>query len=213
MTNHMTIRRSPRRDSIRKREAIMVATRRLFLDKGYSASSMDEVAELANVSKRTVYSHFGNKQNLFFAMIGEMCSNVIPRQLVEAGNNNGGDVEARLTEIGTAFLSNIYTPDQVRLMRQVMAEAASTPEMGRMMIEGPIKASHGAIRDFLADMTRQGSLDIADADVAAAQFQGLLKTDLHMFLLLGRDCDTSPARLRKIVERCVGLFLKGYARS
>ena len=204
--------RRPRRDSIRKHKAIIAAARRLFLDKGYGASSMDEVAEIANVSKRTVYVHFGSKEKLFFEMIAEMCSDVIPQRLHGVEIDGTASAEAMLIEIGTVFLSNIYTPDQIRLLRQVIAEATSTPEMGQMMFEGPVEGSHRAIRDYLAAMTRHGFLDIPDPDLAAKQFQGLLKTDLQLRLLLGRPGDTSPEKLSEIVRSCVSLFLHGCAR-
>jgi Transcriptional regulator len=204
--------RRPRRDSIRKHKAIIAAARRLFLEKGYGASSMDEVAEIANVSKRTVYVHFGSKEKLFFEMIAEMCSDVIPQRLHGVEIDSSASAEALLVEIGTVFLANIYTADQIRLLRQVIAESGTTPEMGQMMFEGPVEGSHRAIRDYLAAMARQGLIDIADADLAAKQFQGLLKTDLQLRLLLGRQGDTSPERLREIVHSCVDLFLHGCAR-
>ncbi len=212
MTAEPAPARRPRRDSIRKHKAILAAARRLFLDKGYGASSMDEVAEIATVSKRTVYVHFGSKEALFFEMIREMCSDVIPQRLIDIGTVGTADAEALLVEIGTVFLANIYTPDQIRLLRQVMAEATTSPAMGQMMFDGPIEGSHRAIRDYLAAMTRHGLLDIADPDFAAKQFQGLLKTDLQLRLLLGHSCDTSPARLREIAQSCVHLFLHGCAR-
>src|SRR5690606_21284439 len=144
------------------------------------------------VSKRTVYVHFGSKEKLFFEMIAEMCSDVIPQRLHGVEIDSSASAEALLIEIGTVFLANIYTADQIRLLRQVIAESGTTPEMGQMMLEGPVEGSHRAIRDYLAAMARQGLIEIADADLAAKQFQGLLKTDLQLRLLLGRQGDTSP---------------------
>src|SRR5437764_7215203 len=56
--------------SERKRHAIVDAACAEFLREGYSASSMDEIARRAGVSKPTIYSHFGNKERLFLAVIG-----------------------------------------------------------------------------------------------------------------------------------------------
>jgi TetR/AcrR family transcriptional regulator, mexJK operon transcriptional repressor len=210
MTSETPARR-PRRDSIRKRLAVMEAARKLFLRKGYSASSMDEVSELAKVSKRTVYGHYGSKEKLFFEMIKEMCAEVLPERLAAVGAADSANVEARLIEIGTVFLTNIYTSDQIKLFREVMSEARVTPEVGRMMLEGPVEGSHRVIASYLAEMSRQGHLKLSDPDMAASQFQGLLKTDIHMRLLLGQKLDTTPARLREVASSCVRLFLHGYA--
>ena len=51
--------------SARKRQAIVDAASTLFLRDGYLATSMDEFAALASVSKQTVYKQFIDKQSLF----------------------------------------------------------------------------------------------------------------------------------------------------
>lgn len=51
------------------RESIMVdAAERLFIEKGYEAVSMDEVAKVAQFTKRTLYKYFTSKEDLFFAV-------------------------------------------------------------------------------------------------------------------------------------------------
>ncbi|WP_281262499.1 TetR/AcrR family transcriptional regulator, partial [Streptomyces milbemycinicus] len=55
--------------SARKREAIMEAATAVFLEKGYSGTSMDDIARLAAVSKQTVYKHFADKEKLFAEII------------------------------------------------------------------------------------------------------------------------------------------------
>lgn len=43
-----------------------------FLARGYAAASMDRVAAAAGVSKATIYSHFGDKESLFKALVEQM---------------------------------------------------------------------------------------------------------------------------------------------
>ena len=62
--------------SARKRRAIMDAARNLFLRNGFAATSMDDVAALAAVSKQTVYKHFADKQRLFTEFIGSDIAHV-----------------------------------------------------------------------------------------------------------------------------------------
>lgn len=54
-----------------KAETILQGAMQEFLAKGYSAASMDRVAA-AGVSKATVYSHFGDKETLFKALVAQM---------------------------------------------------------------------------------------------------------------------------------------------
>ncbi len=51
-----------------KRQAIASAARRVFGRDGYTRTSIDTVATEAQVSRRTIYNHFGDKHNLFLAV-------------------------------------------------------------------------------------------------------------------------------------------------
>ena len=52
-----------------KRSSILEAAKRLFSMEGFAGVSMDQIAAEAGVSKLTVYSHFGDKEALFFAAV------------------------------------------------------------------------------------------------------------------------------------------------
>nr|WP_272508373.1 TetR/AcrR family transcriptional regulator [Paenisporosarcina quisquiliarum] len=59
-----------------RRHEILEAATKSFSLFGYKATTMDQVAKLANVGKGTIYTFFSNKEELFhaivFAMINEM---------------------------------------------------------------------------------------------------------------------------------------------
>ncbi len=59
------------RDKSKKREAILNGAIDVFIRMGYEPASMDKIAETAGVSKRTVYNHFGSKENLFQAIVND----------------------------------------------------------------------------------------------------------------------------------------------
>jgi AcrR family transcriptional regulator len=51
------------------REAIVEAAERLFLERGFGAVSMDELASAAGVARRTVYNQFTSKEEIFREML------------------------------------------------------------------------------------------------------------------------------------------------
>lgn len=62
------------RDKSKKRSAILEGAIDVFISTGYELASMDKIAETAGVSKRTVYNHFGSKENLFQAIVNDFLS-------------------------------------------------------------------------------------------------------------------------------------------
>ncbi len=55
-----------------KRQAILQAARDAFQEHGVHNTSMDELAALAQVSKRTVYNHFASKEVLIMTLMAEL---------------------------------------------------------------------------------------------------------------------------------------------
>jgi AcrR family transcriptional regulator len=53
----------------RNREVVLDAARRMFLERGYAGASLEAIAEEAGFSKGVVYSQFGSKPDLFFALL------------------------------------------------------------------------------------------------------------------------------------------------
>ena len=62
-----------------KRDAVLRTAARLFKERGFSASSLDEVAARLNVTKPVIYRHFANKDQILFE-----CVSVALEQILEA---------------------------------------------------------------------------------------------------------------------------------
>jgi len=62
-----------------KRQAILDAATQLFLRDGFDRSSVDEIAEAAGVSKRTLYDYFGDKAGLLQAVFDESSTRLLDR--------------------------------------------------------------------------------------------------------------------------------------
>ena len=60
-----------KRDTSLKRKAIIEGAIKVFTKNGFDASSMDHIAEVAGVSKRTIYNHFPSKETLFQAIVAD----------------------------------------------------------------------------------------------------------------------------------------------
>ena len=52
-----------------RREQLIGVARELFAEQGYEATSIEEIAERAKVSKPVVYEHFGGKEGLYAVIV------------------------------------------------------------------------------------------------------------------------------------------------
>lgn len=61
----------PRRGESRARKKIINASRKLFARRGFSETSMGDIAQAARVARATVYNNFDDKQDILAAIIGD----------------------------------------------------------------------------------------------------------------------------------------------
>lgn len=189
----------------------MAAATRLFLDAGYAATSMDAIAAAAGVSKRTVYSHFANKEALFAALMADLCDRLVgPCPL---GDNWAGPPDEVLRSVGHWLLTLITKPEAIALQRVVLAEAARIPELGQVYYQsGPARLIK-TISDYLADQTAQGYLAVAHCDAATVQLIEMIKGPVHLPLSLGLRETPDADEIERVVDRAVDVFLRAYRRK
>ena len=190
-----------------KREAMVVAAARSFFDIGYEATSIEQIAADAGVSKVTVYNHFGDKRSLFGAAVEHECERL--RGLFSIDPNSAGSLAQRLTLIGAGMSEFLARPELVRFDRRVAAETERDPEIGRAFLNaGPYRIK-GAFTALLESLVGSGELDIDDCAIAAEQFVSMVKGmgDLERRFGMDRNEEVDHARL----ENAVKVFLCAYA--
>ena len=198
-----------RPSSRRKHQAIVDAARQVFLEQGFSATTMDMIAESAEVSKRTVYKHFDDKHSLFAAVVRMLCDKVVPPSLHEMEIDNSEPLTV-LTRLAVQILSNLYAREQIALLRVVVTESQGFPELGALMYE-QVEHTEDLIREYLMAQRNKGTINLPDPELAASQFLGLIKTDLRLQLLFERRKRVSKFEIQRIAETSVDLFLNGTA--
>jgi len=198
--------------SARKRRAILDAAREVFLRGGYLGTNMDEIAALSEVSKQTVYKHFGSKEALFVEIVTSMTSgagDTVHDQLPQPAQ--GDDLAQYLREYAYRQLTVVLTPDLMRLRRLVIGEVPRFPELARVLHEGgPARAmrSMAALFERLAD---EGRLTVDDPRTAASHFNWLVMAEpVNRAMLLGDEAVPSPQELRRHAADGVRVFLAAY---
>lgn len=124
MTSHGKLQSTAGR-SEEKRRAILDAAEALFLEAGFAAANMDEIARGAGVSKQTIYAHFGTKDDLFAAVVAQV-SAAFARTGLDIGRSEPDEPELRerLADYGERQLTIMLDWRVLQLHRQAIAEAA-----------------------------------------------------------------------------------------
>src|SRR2546421_7897465 len=93
----------------RKHDAIGAAALVLFARDGYERTSVDAIAAEAGVSKRTVYSHYGDKENLFLLVLRETYDVMRDRvrNIVDRNLRDVDDVRQALTACVSEIVRSI----------------------------------------------------------------------------------------------------------
>ena len=84
-----------------KPNAIVLGGLKLFTQYGYRKTSIDDIAQAAQVAKRTVYLHFKNKAAVFLAILEYLGDQV--RRRCSAAESAGGTAVDRLTALLDAY--------------------------------------------------------------------------------------------------------------
>lgn len=190
----------------RKRQAVIEAARRVFTEKGYNAS-MEEVAFEAEVSKQTIYNQFGSKEQLFHAMVEERVAEMI-QPLIEAAPDS--DPREVLSRIGRIYHNRIIAPDNIKMVRALIAAPNAAGVLRDIYAHGPSKFAQ-TFADWLAALDARGRLRVADPRLAAEHFISFTFGGLYMRRLFGIEAPLDQEDIERRVAYCVEAFLRAHA--
>jgi TetR/AcrR family transcriptional repressor of mexJK operon len=192
-----------------KRQTILEAATRVFLDSGYGAASMDTIADEAGVSKQTVYSHFGAKDALFEAIIEDKCDELLQPVFLKLAS--GKDHAETLKEVARRFLAAILAPNSTALFRVLLAECGRFPELAETFYRAGPDTAVKNLAGFLAETDAAGALSVTDATASARQFFALMRGDLYMRRLLDLAKEPSAREIETVADEAVSAFLALHA--
>ena len=200
--------------SERKRRAILEAAEEVFLHGGYLGTNMDEIAARSQVSKQTVYKHFGNKERLFVEIVTHMTTSAGDLVHDQPGPTAGTDLATYLTDYAHRQLTVVLTPRLMRVRRLVIGEVPRFPELAEALYHhGPGRAIDNLARLF-TQPSFTGRLPIDDPHEAASRFNWLVMSEpINRVMLLGDDAIPTSEELRVHAAQSVRLFLAPHTRT
>jgi TetR/AcrR family transcriptional repressor of mexJK operon len=179
----------------------------IFLESGYAGASMDGIARAAGITRKSLYARYPDKHAVFVDVIPWALARIESDGSVTAVESD--DLESDLIAFGRKAIRHATSPDDVRLKRIAMNEAAQFPEFAVAADSMMWAARQRACTELLRSHEAKGNIKVDDAELAAEHFLALVES------VPSRLADFGVYRSKRQEERhlqnAVQLFLHGVA--
>lgn len=159
-----------------KKNLILEAALKIFPQKGYEHTKMDDIAEEAGIFTPTIYQYFSSKEKLFLELIDIISFRKVMESLAEALYEDDTvdtveKVNENLEKVGEAFLNTHYQNQEI--VRMFIAEARNYPRVGQQYCRRLIEPVEELVKDYLSHHIEKGLFREVDVDLAVHAFYGM----------------------------------------
>ena len=187
---------------------ILQGARDLFLEHGFQVVSMDAIALAAEVSNRTVYSHFESKERLLGAVFTMEAERLRPRFSNDPVTNTK-DFRLGLVRFGEMFVGLLTNRTIQGLGRILVSEATRYPELVREFYDWGPRETQEHLAAFLESGKKHGWLQCGDAQEASQHLLALWLGTWHFQQQLGLTPSLRRAKIKMHVKKSLQVFLHG----
>jgi len=199
----------------RRKEArpgeIVAAALEVFVERGFEATKLAEVARKAGVTKGTVYLYFESKEALFKAVVRETIVPVIAQgeALARSFTGSARELVERLVREYWRLVGETALAGIPKLM---MAEAATFPELTRFYYEEVVTRGHRLMAGVIERGIKNGEFRPVNVMVAAKLAMSPL---MHAVVarLAFASCMPEGFNVRAYLDTHIDLYLHGIAKQ
>lgn len=193
------LRTSRARQTLAKKQHVLDVARAEFVRHGYRATTMDAIAQLSGVSKRSLYLWHEDKPALFKACLIDGARRIPPLPY-----DPEGAIDVGLRDFGVALLQEFTRPTTIGMGMLLVREAQEFPELADLARRN---RDEYMIRPLAHHLHRTG-LAGSDAVAAADLLMSMILVPVHNHLLFG-DAVPSEAYFQAHVVQAIATFLHG----
>jgi len=190
-----------------KHQAILDAAKSAFQEFGVQATSMDKLAELAQVSKRTIYNHFESKEVLVMQLVADLWNKALVQNNIVF--NKDSSIEEQLTQLITTEVELMADAEYIALSRVAFGHFFYHPEDLQKKV-AEFSAQETSLKRWLKVAKEEGYLTVTDIDFAVTQLHNLLKGSCFWPQVMGMKGSLTEAEQAHIVDETVAIFLSRY---
>lgn len=192
-----------------KDNQILMAATEEFLSKGIDAASMQNISDMAEVSKRTLYKYYPNKEDLYNALVDVILERV--KDMYDFSYTESTNVEEDISKIIEGKIKLTLNDEFIKISRIIIGEMFK----GRMPNHNQIKSLNDSEFKFIdwikmAQKDNKISTDFEAEDIAK-EFHSILKGQIYWPVLMGIE-DKQNIDLEEVKQTTVNFFLRSFVR-
>ncbi|RKT89169.1 DNA-binding transcriptional regulator, AcrR family [Saccharopolyspora antimicrobica] len=182
------------------RQALVTAAIRLFDERGYDRTTVAEIAEAADVSKRTFFLHFPTKEDVLLAD-AEVRTGLALRAIED--RSPAASVREVLAAAADSMIANVSATELPSGLAALRAELVVTnPAVQARMLHVLFSA-----QTRLADALHRAYPDLLDATSAAATV-GALMGAINAAAITSLSLGQAPRETRRAMQRAAEMALR-----
>ncbi|MCR6486528.1 TetR/AcrR family transcriptional regulator [Amycolatopsis sp. FBCC-B4732] len=158
-----------------RRAQLLAAAQRVFAENGYHAAAMDEIAEVAGVSKPVLYQHFPGKLDLYIALLESHVDELVKR--VQTALDSTTENRQRVPATVGAFFD--FVSEDAGAFRMVFESDLRGEPAVQEAVDRATSASVDAITETI---TADAGLDEDKARLLAVGLVGMSQVSARFWL-------------------------------
>ncbi|WP_231872302.1 MULTISPECIES: TetR/AcrR family transcriptional regulator [unclassified Oleiphilus] len=190
-----------------KREAIIDAARKAFKEYGVDATSMDKLAEIAQVSKRTVYNHFDSKEALVMYLLKDLWDQAMVK--IDVHYDAVSPLGEQLTALLKQEVNLVGDKEYIDLARVALGHFLFQPEALQKELE-KFDDEDTALTLWLESASKDKRLNLHDTELAFTQLHNLIKGSCFWPQVVQIAPVLSEPEKQALVRETVDMFLARY---
>lgn len=178
----------------------------IFLERGYEQATTLDIANALGMSKRTVYAYYKDKETLFKAAVQRSIQRyTVPIENLRALATD--DLTSTLIAVARLRITNVSTPEGIRLQRILTAQAYRFPELLRSLFWVATRPTVQFLSELFEQLNAEGKTSITNTERAAVSFLTLVVSGPVRAITAGDR--PSDEELEDQIQFSVQLFLNG----
>ncbi len=198
-----------RRRADARPDEVLDAAIALFAEKGYAATTVQEIATRAGLSKGAVYLYFPSKAAVLEGLVERAISPVAQTALGQIANFSG-DPRPLIAQALKAFAQRLRDPDLLAVPRIVIHEAVAAPEIAQMYRRAVLDKAVPALTALIAKGVEGGFIRKVDPEMTVRSIVG----PILAHVLMDEIFDLRPEgglQLERLIDNHLAILLAGLA--